>query len=150
MTLATDQIRAVRVETELRFHATPERLFRALTEETLQWFPHTYGEERTRAVVLEPRVGGANYEDWGDGMGHLYGHVTLFDRPHAFATRSRLMPGVILDSEYTLEADGEETVLRVSKVAVGPISDEEAASITTYGDVARFAEPLRALVEGTD
>jgi DNA-binding transcriptional ArsR family regulator len=149
MAIATDQIRTARVETELRFRTTPERLFRALTEETLAWFPHTYGEERTKAVILEPRVGGANYEDWGNGMGHLYGHVTLFDKPNAFATRSRLMPGVILDSEYTLEADGDETVLRVSKVAVGPMTDDEAASISTYGDLARFQDPLRALVEGS-
>jgi len=150
MAVMTDQIRTVRIETELRFRASPERVFRALTEETLAWFPHTYGEERTRAVVLEPRVGGANYEDWGDGMGHLYGHVTVYDRPHGFSTRGRIMPGTILDSEYRLEADGEDTVLTMSKVAVGPMSDEEAASIQTYGDIARFAEPLRALVEGAD
>jgi hypothetical protein len=137
----------VRVENELRFRATPDRVFRALTEETLEWFPHTYGEDRTKAVVLEPRVGGANYEDWGDGMGHLYGHVTLFDRPNAFAVRGRLMPGVILDTEYSLEAEGDETILRVSKVAVGPMTDEEATSISTYGDLGNFAEPLRALVE---
>ena len=39
--------------------------------------PTTYGEERVKAVVVEPRVGGAHYEDWGDGAGHLNGHVTV-------------------------------------------------------------------------
>jgi hypothetical protein len=57
------------------------------------------------------------------------------------------MPGVILDTEYSLEAEGDETILRVSKVAVGPMTDEEATSISTYGDLGNFAEPLRALVE---
>jgi hypothetical protein len=37
------------------------------------WFPHTHGGDRVRAVVLEPQVGGQTYEDWGDGRGHLYG-----------------------------------------------------------------------------
>src|SRR5262245_17544295 len=67
MALAIDQVRTVRIETELRFAATPERVFRALTEQTLEWFPHTYGEDRVLRLVIEPRVGGAHYEDWGDG-----------------------------------------------------------------------------------
>jgi DNA-binding transcriptional ArsR family regulator len=147
MTAPSDEMRTVRIETELRFRATPERVFRALTEETLEWFPFTYGEERVKAVVMEPRVGGALYEDWGDGMGYLYGHVTVFDRPHRYASRGRIMAGTILDSDYVLEEDGDETVLRMSKVAVGPMTEEEAASITTYGDLARFEEPLRHLIE---
>ena len=44
-------------------------------------------------------------------MGHLYGHVTVFDRPHRFATRGRIMP--------------------------------------THGDISRFEEPLRRLVEAS-
>lgn len=142
-----DQIRTVRLETELRFRATAERLFQALTEETLEWFPHTYGQDRVRAIVVEPRVGGAHYEDWGDGMGHLYGHVTVFDNPRTYATRGRIMPGTILDTRYDLEPDGDETVLRMSKVAVGPMSEEDVESIRTFGDIARFEPALRGLVE---
>ena len=145
---AIDELRTVRVETELGFRCPPERLFDALTKDTRSWFPATYGEDKVLDVVVEPRVGGAHYEDWGDGRGHLYGHVTVWDPPHAFSTRGRLMPGTILDSAYELEAVGDETVLRVSKVAVGPITDEEAASIKRYGDISRFADALRAVVEG--
>ncbi|HEV7200399.1 MAG TPA: helix-turn-helix domain-containing protein [Candidatus Limnocylindria bacterium] len=147
MAVLVDDVRVVRIETELRFRATPERVFRAVFDETLEWFPHSYGDTRTRAVLNEPRVGGASYEDWGDGMGYLYGHVTVYDRPNRFATRGRVMPGTILDSEYELEADGEETVLKASKIVVGPMTDEEAESIHTFGDIARFEAPLRALVE---
>ncbi|HEY7600780.1 MAG TPA: helix-turn-helix domain-containing protein [Candidatus Limnocylindrales bacterium] len=144
-----DIIRSVRIETELRFRCPPERLFRALTEDTLAWFPHTYGEERTRGIVLEQRVGGLHYEDWGDGNGHLYGQVTVWDPPRRFVTRGRLHAGTILDSYYELEADGEETVLRARKVAVGPINEEEARGIQFYGDLKRSEEALRAVVEGT-
>ncbi len=143
-----DQFRTVRVESELRFHAPPERVFAALTEESLDWFPHTYGESRVKAVVVEPRVGGAHYEDWGDGKGHLYGHVTVYDPPHRFHTRGRLMPGTILDSFYDIESeDGGVSVLKMSKVAVGPMTDEEAISIHTYGDLSGFEDALRAVVE---
>ena len=66
----TDEVRIVRIETELRFRASPERVVAALTERP-EWFPHTYGGERVRAIVLEPRVGGLHDEDWGEGVGHL-------------------------------------------------------------------------------
>ena len=148
MAVMTDELRTVRIETELRFRATPERIFRALTDESQKWFPATYGEERVQRIVLEPRVGGAHYEDWGEGHGHLYGHVTMYDPPRGYATRGRLYQGVTLDSEYELEPDGDETILRVTKVAVGPLTEEEAAGIHKYGNVARFEDALRAVVEG--
>lgn len=145
--VATDHVRTVRIEAEMRFRATPERIFRGLTQESLTWFPHTYGEDRVQRIVLEPRVGGLHYEDWGDGKGHVYGSVTEYDPPTHYATRGRIMPGSILDTFYDLEPDGDETTLRVSKVAVGPMTDEEAEGVQGFGNVARFEDALRALVE---
>ena len=56
--------------------------------------------------------------------------------------------GTILDTEYTLEESGDETIVRVSKVAVGPFTDEDAAGISKYGDLARFEDALRRVIEG--
>lgn len=142
-----DEVRTVRIETELRFKTTPDRLFGALTTETETWFPFTYGAERVRAVVVEAWVGGRHYEDWGDGAGHLYGHVTAYDPPRRFATRGRIMPGTILDTSYELTPDGDETILAMTKIAFGPMTQEEADSIRTYGDLGRFADAIRSLVE---
>jgi DNA-binding transcriptional ArsR family regulator/uncharacterized protein YndB with AHSA1/START domain len=146
MAIATDEFRTVRIETELRFRAPAQRLFEALTTRT-GWFPATYGEERVRQIVLEPRVGGAYYEDWGDGRGHLYGHITEYDPPLGLAYRGQLHQGSILDTQYELVEDGAETVLKVSKVAVGPMTDEQANGIHRYGDIANFEAALRAAVE---
>jgi uncharacterized protein YndB with AHSA1/START domain len=143
-----DEVRVVRLETELRFHATPQRVFEALTSRVREWFPHSYGDDRTQAIVIEPRVGGTHYEDWGEGAGHLYGHVTVWDPPRRLALRGRIMPGSILDTEYELAPDGGDTILQVSKVAVGPMTDEEAAGVRTFGDVSRFESALRAVIEG--
>jgi DNA-binding transcriptional ArsR family regulator/uncharacterized protein YndB with AHSA1/START domain len=142
-----DEFRTVRIETEMRFRATPQRVYEVLVERSSEWFPATYGEERVKAIVLEPRVGGAYYEDWGDGRGHLYGIVTRYDPPSAIAFRGRLDMGTILDTEYTLAAEGEETVLQVSKVAVGPITEEQAAGISRYGDLKNFEDALRRVIE---
>jgi DNA-binding transcriptional ArsR family regulator len=149
MPIATEPVRTVRLAYELRIRATAQRTFTVMTGQPLDWFPHTYGGDRVRAVVLEPKVGGRHYEDWGDEQGHLYGQVTLFDPPLAWATRGRLSPGVVLDTEYQLsEEPGPVTVVRVTKVAVGPISDEEAAGIATFGDIRDYAPAIEALAAG--
>ena len=143
-----DQIRTVRIETELKFKATPERVYEVVVERSSEWFPATYGEERVKAIVLEPRIGGAYYEDWGEGRGHLYGNVTRYDPPFQLHFRGRLDLGTILDTEYTLVAEGDQTILRVSKVAVGPFTEDEAAGIHKYGDLAMFEDALRRVIEG--
>ena len=141
------QVRTVTIEAEMRFRATPERLFKAIAEESPIWFKATYGEERVKAVVMEPRVGGAHYEDWGDGRGWLYGHVTVWDPPRRLYLRGRVGLGVMIDTRYAFEPEGDETVLQVTKVAIGPMTDEEAQGIEDFGNTARFEAALRDLVE---
>jgi DNA-binding transcriptional ArsR family regulator len=149
MPVATEPVRTVRLAYELRIRASAQRTFEVMTQQVLDWFPHSYGGDRVRAVVVEPRVGGRHYEDWGGENGHLYGQVTLFDPPLAWATRGRLSPGTVLDTEYGLtEEPGPVTVVRVTKVAVGPISDEEAAGIATFGDLRPYAPAIEALAAG--
>lgn len=142
--------RVVRLESELHFEASPERLFRALTDpdEVLRWFPHTYGENRVKRIVFEPRVGGAQYEDWGDGRGHHYGHVTEWDPPFRYAVRSRLHPGTVMDTLAVIEPTESGARVRTSRVVVGPIDDEQERGIRTHGDFARFEDAIRAVVEG--
>jgi DNA-binding transcriptional ArsR family regulator len=144
----TEPIRTVRLAYELRIQASVQRTFEVMTQRSLDWFPHTYGGDRVRRVVLEPRVGGQHYEDWGDGRGHLYGQVTVFDPPGHWATRGRLSPGTILDTEYELTDQPGGVTVRVTKVAVGPISEQEAAAITSFGDIRGYAPAIEALAAG--
>jgi uncharacterized protein YndB with AHSA1/START domain/DNA-binding transcriptional ArsR family regulator len=150
-TPAVDTVRILRLEAELRFRAPPERVFRAMSDpdEIARWFPATYGGDRVQRIVLEGRVGGLQYEDWGDGRGHLYGQVTDWDPPHRFGVRSRLHPGTIMDTTVTVAADGDGSVLRSSRVIVGPISEDEAAAIVHHGDLRLFEDAIRAVVEGS-
>ncbi len=143
-----EQVRTVRIETQLHFNAPPERVFAALTGDTTSWFPHSYGGERTRRVVMEPRVGGSHYEDWGDGAGYLYGQVTQWAPPHAVSLRGRVGPGVLLDTSYEITAQEQgQTLLRMSKVATGPMTEEEAGGIRRFGDIANFTDELRKVIE---
>lgn len=149
-TAANESVRILRLENEMRFAAPPARVFKALTDpdEFLKWFPYTYGENRVKRMVFEPRVGGAQYEDWGEGMGYLYGHVTEWDPPHRYAVRSRLHAGTLMDTQMTIEPSTEGAVVRSSRVVVGPITDEQEQGIRYHGDLAKFEDAIRRVVEG--
>jgi DNA-binding transcriptional ArsR family regulator len=145
MSEPVDQIRTVRLAFELRIEASAQRTFEVMTQQSLDWFPVTYGEERVRRVVLEPRVGGQHYEDWGDGRGHLYGEVIVYDPPLRWATRGRVMPGTILDTDYQLREEAGAVVVSVTKVATGPMTAEEAAGIARFGDLTGYAAAIQKL-----
>jgi hypothetical protein len=145
---AIEPIRTVRLAYELRIAASAQRTFEVMTQQSLDWNPRTYGGDRARPVVLEPAVGGRHYEDWGNGAGHLYGQVTAYDPPRRWATRGRLGPGVTLDSDYELTEEPGAVLLRVTKVAVGPMTEQEAASVTEHGDYRGYGTAIEKLATG--
>lgn len=140
-------VRAINIESEVRLKAPIERVFEAFTLEQDQWYPYSYGEGRLKKIVFEARVGGQVYEDWGDGMGILYGHVAYYDAPKAVAIRSHLKPAITLEQWASFEADGDETILRHATTAFGEISDEMASAIKSHGDLKEVAHHLHAWVE---
>jgi DNA-binding transcriptional ArsR family regulator len=146
MSNATEPIRTVRLAYDLRINASAERTFEVMTQRMHDWRPRSYGGGRTQRVVLEPRVGGAHYEDWGASAGHLYGHVTDYDPPVRWATRGQLSAGTTLDSDYQLTDVGDGAVqVHVVKVAVGPLTEEEATGIADHGDYRPFAAAIEKL-----
>lgn len=140
-----EPIRTVRLAYDLRIKATAQRTFEVMTQRMFDWRPTTYGGERTRRVVLEPRVGGAHYEDWGAAAGHLYGHVTVYDPPTHWATRGWLTGGSILDSDYQLSEHDGAVRVHVTKVAVGPLTEDEAEGITRHGDYRPHTTAIESL-----
>lgn len=142
-----DEARKIELEAEIKIDASPERVWKAIIDEQLDWYPHTYGGERTKAIVVEPRVGGISYEDWGDGAGHYYSTVIHWDPPKAFGSRGILTGAITLEQWMSLEADGDQTVLKASTITFGPISEEMAEQIRFHGDLSKYSEQLKGWVE---
>ena len=140
-----EQLRTVRLVFDMHVGASVEKVFEVMTQRALEWLPYSYGGDRVRRIVMEPRVGGRHYEDWGDDRGHLYGQVTEFDPPTKWATRGRLLPGTVVDSEYELTEEDGTVRVRVRKVAVGPLTEDEAASIAHHGDYSPYAAAIEKL-----
>ena len=137
----------MKIESEFTVHAAAERVFTAYCQEQHEWYPHSYGGQRVRSIVFEPRVGGLIYEDWGDGAGHLYGTVAHYDPPVAVEIRSRLADGILLEQGARFVADGDSTIVKNRMVAFGEISEEMAQGIRAHGDMARYEDHLRSWVE---
>ncbi len=77
METAAETIPAINVETKIE--ASAATVWRALTENVADWWPEASfaaGGEGDKTFRLEPRPGGLMYEDWADGSGLLWGHVT--------------------------------------------------------------------------
>ena len=140
-------VKAVKIESEFSVHAPREKVFAAFCQEQHNWYPHTYGGDRVKAIVLEPRVGGQTFEDWGNGAGHLYGTVSHYDPPTAISIRSRLADGIILEHHTQFVADGDSTVVKDRMVAFGEITSDMEQGIRFHGDLAKYEDHLRSWVE---
>lgn len=73
----TPPLGAMSIQREIMIHAPRPRVFNALINQTGAWWVEPYRLAKgTHTIVLEPRVGGRLYEDWGGGQGGLWGIVT--------------------------------------------------------------------------
>jgi len=60
------------VEIQVTINAPQQRVWQALLYETPQWWRKDFfTSPKTKAFVIEPRVGGRAYEDYGDGNGAM-------------------------------------------------------------------------------
>jgi DNA-binding transcriptional ArsR family regulator len=141
-------VRTVRIENEIRVKAPVDRVWAAATKKQLEWYPHTYGRERVKRLVFEEKVGGEVYEDWGGGGGKLYGHISYFDPPKAYATVGHLGGGILLEQTFSLEPEGDESVLKSSTICFGEITDEMEEQIRIHGSLDQYEKEFRAYVEG--
>jgi len=64
------------VTVEVEIEASPEVVWRALTEEIGEWWPRDFCVGDLERFVLEPKLGGRMYEDWGGGAGLIWAVVT--------------------------------------------------------------------------
>lgn len=139
-----------RVEQEVTIQGTPARVFDALTKEVSAWWgmPHMYSEKSARDIVLEPRVGGRLYEDWGDGEGVLYATVSIARRPEWIRLSGPIgiggaVAGVV---DIKLSPRGQETVVRLSHRVVGEVTEETESSYD-QGWKSLLRERLKPYVE---
>lgn len=140
-------MRTLDIVQETTIAASPGRVFAALLDADAWWAQRiTPGG----TVQIEPRIGGRFYEDFGagDGSGALYATVSYFKPGEAiwFSGPMGMSGAVVGLVSLTLEARGEETLLRLEHHAIGEIAEAVVAGYTNgWGGL--LNDHLRAFVE---
>lgn len=118
------QYRHVQIELELHIKAPRERVFKALTEEFGNWWPHRYKPDST--CYCEPVVGGKIGERFSNGGGAIYGEIVYLDPPYKAVTSgssslNRASHGYTVE---TLEEHEGGTLLKRSMHIWGSVPEE--------------------------
>jgi DNA-binding transcriptional ArsR family regulator/uncharacterized protein YndB with AHSA1/START domain len=149
MTEQTPGLQPMQIEQEISINATANRVFEALTNEVQAWWGAPYLiSENAKGLVLEPKLGGRFYEDWGDGQGGLWGVVTQVRKNELLEITGPIGMGGPVHAviSYVLEAKGATTLLKFSHQAIGQL-DEHAKQGYTGGWNDLLAIRLKTWVE---
>jgi uncharacterized protein YndB with AHSA1/START domain len=102
-----------RVLVALRVPATPERAFRAFTEEIGAWWQpnglFSFTDDQTGTLAFEPGPGGRLVETYADGSTFTVGDVVTWDPPHR----------LVLTWRHASFAPDQSTELHVAFTEVG-------------------------------
>ncbi len=118
------QYRHIQIELELHIKAPREKVFRALTEEFGNWWPHRYKPDS--ACFCDPVVGGRIGERFSNGGGAIYGEIVYLDPPFKYVSSgsSSLNRGLHGYTVETLEEHEEGTLLKRSSHLWGSVTDD--------------------------
>lgn len=124
----------IQVEIEIIINAKRERVWQALLHETPKWWRQDFfTSPRTKAFVIEPRVGGRAYEDYGDGNGAMWFTVNLLDAPSRLQWVGHMggsFPGPAISIvEINLEESGPRTVLKLRDQLVGKVNEKSVTQM---------------------
>lgn len=117
-----------RVEMEIPIAAAPKRVWQALVGETSDWWNKDFlTSPSAQGFVIEPKLGGKAYEDWGQGAGLIWYTVIGVEAP-----RLLMMQGLLTAAfggpantilELRLRSAGKRTVLQLSDTVYGNVGE---------------------------
>ena len=112
------------VEQEIFIKKTPKDVFEGMTNDVSSWWDHSF-TETPKAIILEPKLGGRFYEDFGNGNGVIYCTVTHFIKNKKITLQGPMgMQGaVFVNINFELDEKDGSTILKLSHQAFVEISD---------------------------
>lgn len=118
-----------RFELERRIEASIEDVWEAMLVEVGPAFGGEDGS--TLHLTLETFPGGRWYRDFGEGVGHFWGHVQAIRPPTLFELTGPLFMSLPVSNnlQYRLSHDDGVTTLRFVHSAFGPIPEDMRAEM---------------------
>ena len=120
------------VHAEIRIDAQPETVWRSLIEDIGSWWPHSFSDDPR--ISLEPWIGGRFMEEWAEGCA-LYAFVThiVFGRRLTINGSMGMQGARQYVKTYTVEQDGERTVVKTVASTMGDIPPDMREGYRTGG-----------------
>ena len=134
--MVRDTYCAMRHELEISIEAPVSQVWQTLTDRIGEWWPADFfvGKDPQR-FVLEAKLGGRMYEDWGGGQGLVWGIVGSLRRNELLQIQGELFPEFggpgRVQSTYSLESAGDGTLFKFSEVLYGSIDEKGLESISS-------------------
>ncbi len=132
------------VHAEITIGAPADVVWRSIVEDVGAWWPHSFSDDPR--ISLEPWVGGRFMEEWDEGAA-LYAVVTHIVHGKRLTVSGAMgMQGARqYVKTYTVEPDGEQTVVHTVASTLGDISPEQREGYRLGG--IELLEALRRYVE---
>ena len=118
---------------EVSIAAPRERVWRAITKEAGAWWHKDFYTGAAVDFVIDARVGGCVYEDWGNGQGQVWYTVTAAKENELLMLSGELFPNyggpARMQNIWTLKDSGGVTTLRLQEFVFGRIGPETKSSL---------------------
>lgn len=142
------EITTIDIRQNLKFNATSELIFSALTENINDWWIGPYRQTVNGKLKLESHLGGTLREISDSGHGSVWGYVEEIRPPELLAISGRFAVKGALSGRvvFRLNAFGSETELSLTHEAIGMIPQEMTENFTQgWNDLLNVR--LRAFLE---
>ena len=143
---------ATKAVCEVTIDADAATVWRALVEETPEWWLKDFYSRAGAAFRIEARLGGRMFEDQGDGNGLIWGNVIGVDPRRSLDIQAYLTQdfgGPALSYlAIRLEESGSSTLVSVTDTIFGFPSEGTAGNMQE-GWAMLFEQGLKAYVEGS-
>ena len=143
----------ISIHLEIPIKAKIEHVWKSLVDETgLWWRKDFYTSPKTKNFIIEAKVGGRMYEDYGNNEGLLWANVLILDSPNVLELKGHLTPefgGPAMSFlRLTLNESDGITILTIAETMFGAVS-EKTKQDQTDGWKLLFEETFKGYVEGS-
>lgn len=143
-----------RVAIEVPIKAPIETVWNAITENTSAWWRKDfYSSPSTRKFIIEKRLGGKMYEDYGNGDGLVWADVIGINSPYSIEFRGNLSASfggpAISFLKISLEQQGNETKVILTDDIFGNLDESVKKSMTEGWDLL-IGQGLKPYVENSN
>lgn len=128
-------INTIKIHLEIPIKAGIDQVWECLIKDvSLWWRKDFYTSTKTKKFIIEPKVGGRMYEDYGNEEGLLWATVIGIDSPHSIEFKGHLTPQfggpAISFLKLSLKENGKETILTLSDTVMGQVSEKNQKELT--------------------